>query len=117
APGDCTKLRAPAACTGRSSSPRRSRFATGEAGAPPLMAYTRAHALLFLAPLLLIVLVMYGMMAWTVAVSLDDWVGMAPVWKFHGLENFRTLLGGALRERLFTSLLVKNRSRSAPPSR
>src|SRR2546428_2360440 len=29
---------------------------------------------------------------------------MAPVWKFHGLENFRTLLGGALRERLFTSL-------------
>ena len=68
------------------------------------MAYTRAHALLFLAPLLLIVLVMYGMMAWTVAVSLDDWVGMAPVWKFHGLENFRTLLGGALRERLFTSL-------------
>ena len=68
------------------------------------MAYTRAHALLFLAPLLLIVLVMYGMMAWTVAVSLDDWVGMAPVWKYHGLENFRTLLGGALRERLFTSL-------------
>src|SRR2546428_1388717 len=68
------------------------------------MAYTRAHALLFLAPLLLIVLVMYGMMAWTVAVSMDDWVGMAPVWKFHGLGNFRTLLGGALRERLFTSL-------------
>ena len=68
------------------------------------MAYTRAHALLFLAPLLLIVLLMYGMMAWTVAVSMDDWVGMAPVWKFHGLGNFRTLLGGALRERLFTSL-------------
>jgi len=42
------------------------------------MAYTRAHALLFLAPLLLIVLLMYGMMAWTVAVSMDDWVGMAP---------------------------------------
>ena len=68
------------------------------------MAYTRSHAFLFLAPLLLIVLVMYGLMAWTVAISLDDWVGMAPVWKFHGLQNFRTLLSGALRVRLFTSL-------------
>src|SRR2546428_3458039 len=104
APWTWIKSPSPAVGTGRNSPPRRSRFATGEAGAPPLMAYTRAHALLFLAPLLLIVLVMYGMMAWTVAVSLDDWVGMAPVWKFHGLENFRTLLGGALRERLFTSL-------------
>src|SRR5256884_595262 len=104
APWTWIRSPSPAVGTGRNSPPRRSRFATGEAGAPPLMAYTRAHALLFLAPLLLIVLVMYGMMAWTVAVSLDDWVGMAPVWKYHGLENFRTLLGGALRERLFTSL-------------
>src|SRR2546426_10849544 len=104
APWTWIKSPSPAVGTGRNSPPRRSRFAIREAGAPPLMAYTRAHALLFLAPLLLIVLVMYGMMAWTVAVSMDDWVGMAPVWKFHGLGNFRTLLGGALRERLFTSL-------------
>lgn len=68
------------------------------------MTYTRAHVLLFLGPLLLIVLLMYGMMAWTVAISMDDWVGMAPVWKFHGLQNFQTLLSGALRERFWTSL-------------
>lgn len=68
------------------------------------MAYTRAHILLFLGPLLVIVLLMYGMMAWTVAISMDDWVGMAPVWKFNGVQNFRTLLNGALRERFWSSL-------------
>src|SRR2546422_825678 len=56
APWTWIKSPSPAVGTGRNSPPRRSRFATGEAGAPPLMAYTRAHALLFLAPLLLIAL-------------------------------------------------------------
>ncbi len=68
------------------------------------MTYTRTHLVLFLGPLLLIVLLMYGMMAWTAAIAMDDWVGMAPVWKFAGLQNFRTLLSGGLRERLVTSL-------------
>ncbi len=68
------------------------------------MSYTRAHVALFLGPLLLIVLLMYGMMAWTAVISLDDWVGMAPVWKFAGLQNFQTLLTGGLRERFVTSL-------------
>ena len=68
------------------------------------MPYTRAHVLLFLGPLLLIVLLMYGMMAWTVAISMSDWVGLAPVWKFNGLQNFRTLVVGALQERFFTNL-------------
>ncbi|GAB4529729.1 MAG: sugar ABC transporter permease [Anaerolineae bacterium] len=57
------------------------------------MTYTRAHILLFLAPLVIIVLLMYGMMAWTVVVSLDNWVGMAPVWEFNGLQNYVTLFG------------------------
>lgn len=70
------------------------------------MPYTRAHVLLFLGPLLLIVFLMYAMMAWTVVVSTDDWVGMAPVWKFNGVQNYRTLVGGALRERFWTN--VKN---------
>ena len=45
------------------------------------MRYNRGHILLFLSPLFIIVLLMYGMMAWTVAVSMDNWVGMAPVWR------------------------------------
>jgi ABC-type sugar transport system permease subunit len=36
---------------------------------------------------------MYGMMAWTVVVSLDNWVGMAPVWQFNGVQNYVTLFG------------------------
>ena len=57
------------------------------------MTYTRAHILLFLVPLVIIVLLMYGMMAWTVVVSLDNWVGMAPVWEFNGVQNYVTLFG------------------------
>jgi len=57
------------------------------------MTYTRAHILLFLIPLVIIVLLMYGMMAWTVVVSLDNWVGMAPVWEFNGVQNYVTLFG------------------------
>lgn len=68
------------------------------------MRYNRGHILLFLSPLFVIVLLMYGMMAWTVAVSMDNWVGMAPVWKFNGLENYVTLFSGALKERFWTNL-------------
>jgi ABC-type sugar transport system permease subunit len=66
--------------------------------------YNRAHVFLFLAPLLVIVVLMYAMMAWTVAVSVNDWVGMAPVWRFNGLQNYLTLLNGALKERFWTNL-------------
>ena len=55
------------------------------------MRYTKAHVFLFLSPLGLIVLVMYAMMLWTGYVSMNNWVGMAPVWKFNGLANFATL--------------------------
>lgn len=68
------------------------------------MTYTRTHILLFLSPLLAIVLLMYGMMAWTVFVSMNNWVGMAPMWKFNGLENYVTLFSGALKERFWTNL-------------
>jgi ABC-type sugar transport system permease subunit len=68
------------------------------------MAYSRAHVLLFLGPLLLVMLLMYGMMAWTVIVSMDDWVGMAPVWRFNGVQNYLTLVSGALRERFWSNL-------------
>ncbi len=57
------------------------------------MTYTRAHVFLFLTPLVIIVLLMYGMMAWTVVVSMNNWVGMAPVWQFNGVQNYVTLFG------------------------
>ena len=57
------------------------------------MTYTRAHIALFLIPLVIIVLLMYGMMAWTVVVSMNNWVGMAPVWEFNGVQNYATLFG------------------------
>lgn len=55
------------------------------------MRYTWVHVALFLGPILIIVLLLCGMIAWTVAVSMDKWVGMAPVWNFYGLENYATL--------------------------
>jgi ABC-type sugar transport system permease subunit len=69
------------------------------------MRYNRLHVVLFLAPILIIVLTLLGMIAWTMAVSLDKWVGMAPVWQYNGLQNFATLFGmdrfwGALQNNL-----------------
>jgi ABC-type sugar transport system permease subunit len=55
------------------------------------MRYTRLHVALFLGPILIIVLLLCGMIVWTIAVSMDKWVGMAPVWNFYGLENYATL--------------------------
>jgi ABC-type sugar transport system permease subunit len=55
------------------------------------MRYNRIHAVIFLAPILIIVLLLTGMIVWTVVVSLDKWVGMAPVWQFNGLQNYITL--------------------------
>lgn len=66
------------------------------------MRYNRWHVVLFLAPIFIIVLLLVGMIAWTVAVSLDKWVGMAPVWQFNGLQNYVTLFS---MERFWSALL------------
>lgn len=48
---------------------------------------------------------MYGMMAWTVGLSLTDSVGKAPAWeKFSGLKNYGILISGMLRDRFWTNL-------------
>ena len=65
------------------------------------MSYNRVHVFLFLAPIFIIVLLLYGMIAWTGAVSMDNWVGMAPVWEFNGLQNYATLFS---MERFWSSL-------------
>jgi len=69
------------------------------------MRYNRLHIVLFLGPILVIVLTLCGMIAWTIGVSMDKWVGMAPVWKFNGLQNYATLFSmerfwGALQNNL-----------------
>ncbi|MCS7261522.1 MAG: sugar ABC transporter permease [Anaerolineae bacterium] len=55
------------------------------------MRYSKGHVILFLTPLGLVVLFMYAMMLWTVYVSMNNWVGMAPSWNFNGLANYFTL--------------------------
>ena len=69
------------------------------------MRYNWVHIVLFLGPILVIVLTLCGMIAWTIGVSMDKWVGMAPVWKFNGLQNYATLFSmerfwGALQNNL-----------------
>lgn len=69
------------------------------------MRYHWYHIILFLGPIVVIVALLAGMIAWTGAVSLDNWVGMAPVWKFNGIQNYVTLFGmerfwGALKNNL-----------------
>jgi len=69
------------------------------------MRYNRVHVILFLTPIVLIVLLMYGMMAWTVGLSLTDSVGKAPAWeKFSGLKNYGILISGMLKDRFWTNL-------------
>ncbi len=69
------------------------------------MRYHWWHVIVFLAPISIIVLLLMGMIGWTIAVSLDRWVGMAPVWNFNGVQNYATLFNmdrfwGALRNNL-----------------
>jgi len=75
------------------------------------MTYTRRDLFLFLTPLLAIVALIYGMMAWTVYVSMNDWVGMAPHWNFSGLKNYVTLfhkVDGATTGQIFRFVIVPN---------
>lgn len=55
------------------------------------MRYSQAHIIIFLAPLVLIVVLMYAMVSWTVYASLNDWVGLASSWHFNGLDNYLAL--------------------------
>lgn len=54
--------------------------------------YRRRDIFIFLTPIIAVITVMYVMVSWSVYVSMNDWVGMAPSWKFCGLKNYATLL-------------------------
>lgn len=52
---------------------------------------TIPELLVFLLPLLLFVILLYGMLAWTVYVSFADWRGVEPTYQFAGLKWYRTM--------------------------
>src|SRR5439155_1734 len=47
----------------------------------------------FALPLLVFLLVLYGMLAWTVYTSLSDWQGTPPNYTFAGLKWYRFMVG------------------------
>jgi len=51
------------------------------------------EAALFAAPLLLFLLILYGMLAWTFYTSVADWQGTAPNYTYVGLKWYRLMVG------------------------
>lgn len=51
------------------------------------------EAALFAVPLMLFLLILYGMLAWTFYTSLADWEGTAPNYAFAGLKWYRLMVG------------------------
>lgn len=49
--------------------------------------------LVFLAPLLIFLIVLYGMLIWTFYVSMADWRGVAPNYEFAGLKWYDMMVG------------------------
>jgi ABC-type sugar transport system permease subunit len=63
---------------------------------PSILALWRARAreaAPFAGPLLVFLLILYGMLAWTFYTSLSDWQGTAPNYTFAGLKWYRFMLG------------------------
>lgn len=63
---------------------------------PSSLAILRARAreaAPFALPLLLFLLLLYGMLAWTVYTSFSDWQGTAPNYAFAGLKWYRFMIG------------------------
>jgi len=51
------------------------------------------EAALFAGPLLVFLIILYGMLAWTLYTSLSNWEGTAPNYTFAGLKWYRFMLG------------------------
>jgi ABC-type sugar transport system permease subunit len=49
--------------------------------------------LIFLVPLLLFLILLYGMLLWTIYVSFSDWSGVAPNFTFAGLKWYQLMFG------------------------
>ncbi|WP_299030201.1 sugar ABC transporter permease [uncultured Thermanaerothrix sp.] len=51
------------------------------------------ETLVFLGPLLIFLIVLYGMLLWTIYVSFSDWSGTAPNFRFAGLKWYQLMVG------------------------
>ncbi len=49
------------------------------------------HFLIFVGPLLAVILLLYGMITWSIYVSFCDWYTMSPSYNFVGLKNYLTI--------------------------
>jgi len=58
----------------------------------PRLRFSLVNFLVFLLPLLLLVILLYGMLGWTFYVSFADWAGVAPNYTFAGLKWYRMMV-------------------------
>ncbi len=57
------------------------------------MRFRLGETLVFLGPLLIFLIVLYGMLLWTIYVSFSDWSGTAPNFRFAGLKWYQLMVG------------------------
>ncbi len=55
------------------------------------MRYYKSHGIIFLIPILVIVILFYGMIIWDVFAAFTRWQGLLPTWQFSGFYNFTRL--------------------------
>ncbi len=58
----------------------------------PRLRFSPVDFLIFLLPLLLLVILLYGMLGWTFYVSFADWAGVAPNYTFAGLKWYQMMV-------------------------
>ncbi len=57
------------------------------------MRFRLGETLVFLGPLLIFLIVLYGMLLWTIYVSFSDWSGTAPNFRFAGFKWYQLMVG------------------------
>ena len=55
------------------------------------MRYYKSHGIIFLIPILIIIVLFYGMIVWDVFAAFTHWQGLLPTWQFNGFKNFSRL--------------------------
>ena len=55
------------------------------------MRYYKSHGIIFLIPILIIIVLFYGMIVWDVFAAFTHWQGFLPTWQFNGFKNFSSL--------------------------
>jgi len=55
------------------------------------MRYYKSHGIIFLIPILIIIVLFYGMIVWDIFAAFTHWQGLLPTWQFNGFKNFSRL--------------------------